>query len=408
MCILISCWGTIGEVMPFAWLTRDLARQDHQVHVCGPAPFGELFEHAASYTALPPSLDTHISFHSTLARMFSPQSGWETMVAEMIDPFVVTQFETVASRIASNKIEAAFTSWTTPAAALAGETCGIPVWRCYLYPMALFQADDIPVFPRWKRCTGEAACRNANLAASIHRHFRRLSPNLNKVAADLGYAEEEQGMFPLQRHPGNGLALFPGRLLRLPDPGIRHLANHWSSREHKLTRELERFLSEGDPPIVVSLGSLVAWSRPRLFDQTIRACLDAGERVVGIVGDGKDTKHPVSSVLLVEGVPPAALARYSKAIVHHGGINTTLETLANGKPSLCLPQALDQLDNAARLSWLGVGKWIKPSEQECPVIAKALGELSDDARYQETAARWAEERYLECGLSTSEIGVGLS
>ena len=45
-----------------------------------------------------------------------------------------------------------------------------------------------------------------------------------------------------------------------------------------------------------------------------------------------------------------------RAIVHHGGIGTTSQSLAAGIPQLIMPMAFDQFDNARRVEQLGCGK----------------------------------------------------
>lgn len=375
--------------------------------MCGPAGFRDSFADAAqSYTALTPNLDTHVSGHPALARMFSPQAGWETLISEMIDPFVEENLGIVADCVAARGIEAAFTSWITPAAALACERRAVSMCRCYLYPAALFQAVDPPVFSRWLRTATSSACRENDVRRfreRVHRHYTSLSPNLNHAAADTGYAESERGLFPLRRRQGKHLAFFAARLFRRPEPDVLHLANHWSHRPGALSPDVERFIDKGPPPVVVSLGSRVALAKHSLFDESVRACLDCCERVIGVVGSlGSGVKHPSVNVLLEEGTPPSTLAPYAKALIHHGGIGTTQETLACGKPALCLPQGLDQADNAARLERLGVGTWIRPSAQARSPIAEKLQMLLDDTALAERARRWSDKRYLEQGLSASD------
>jgi len=407
MRILISCWGTVGEVLPFVWFSRALAAEGHAVHVCGPERFRDGFaDTSTSYTVLMPDLDTHVAGRAALARMFSPSVGWETLVAEMIDPFVDENLATVATCIGTHGIEAAFASWITPAVALAGERSGIPVCRCYLYPAALFQAADPPVFPRWLKTATSRSFLGSDIAAlrqAVYRHFSSLSPNTNRAAAALGYAEEERGLFPLRRRPGRHLAFFPARLLQSPEPDVLHLANTWSRRPGRLPPDVADFLDDGPPPVVVSLGSRVALARHGVFDHALRACLDCGERAIGIVGAiGSDGKRPVPNVLLEEGTPPSTLAPRAKAVIHHGGIGTTQETLAAGKPTLCLPQGLDQPDNAVRLERLGVGAWLRPPAHTCPEITAKLGPLLGDDALAERARRWADERYFEEGLSAAQ------
>ena len=46
-------------------------------------------------------------------------------------------------------------------------------------------------------------------------------------------------------------------------------------------------------------------------------------------------------------------------VIHHGGLNTTAETLRAGVPALVIPHAHDQFDNAIRTEHLGVSKRLR-------------------------------------------------
>ncbi|MEZ6091049.1 MAG: glycosyltransferase [Pirellulaceae bacterium] len=55
-------------------------------------------------------------------------------------------------------------------------------------------------------------------------------------------------------------------------------------------------------------------------------------------------------------LPFRTALRHCQAIVHHGGIGTTSQSLAAGIPQLLIPMAFDQFDNARRVEKLGCGK----------------------------------------------------
>lgn len=66
-------------------------------------------------------------------------------------------------------------------------------------------------------------------------------------------------------------------------------------------------------------------------------------------------------------------------VVHHGGNNTTTETLAWGKPAIVLPLFLDQFDNATRVAETGYGIRLNPfTVSESGLLDAVEGILSDE------------------------------
>ena len=73
------------------------------------------------------------------------------------------------------------------------------------------------------------------------------------------------------------------------------------------------------------------------------------------------------------------------AVVTHGGLGTTLRSLAHGTPLLLLPLGRDQQFNAGRVVELGAGICL-PVEASPREIVSALLELLAQPRFREAAA----------------------
>ena len=73
------------------------------------------------------------------------------------------------------------------------------------------------------------------------------------------------------------------------------------------------------------------------------------------------------------------------AIVHQGGIGTTAQALASGHPSLVVPFAHDQFDNAERVARLGVGRALYRSKYNAKTAESVLGKLLGDKSIAEAA-----------------------
>jgi UDP:flavonoid glycosyltransferase YjiC (YdhE family) len=74
-------------------------------------------------------------------------------------------------------------------------------------------------------------------------------------------------------------------------------------------------------------------------------------------------------------------------VVHHGGVGTTAQGLRSGRPTVIVPFAHDQFDNAARCERLGVSRTLGRGKVTEANLAKALKGLLAD----EIAVRGAAE-----------------
>jgi UDP:flavonoid glycosyltransferase YjiC (YdhE family) len=102
-------------------------------------------------------------------------------------------------------------------------------------------------------------------------------------------------------------------------------------------------------------------------------------------------------ILAVDYAPHAALFPRALAIVHQGGAGTLHQALAAGRPTLVVPHAHDQPDNAHRVARAGVSLTVYPQRYTAGNVEKALATLVNDEVY----ARRARE---VAGVVTSERG----
>ncbi len=100
-------------------------------------------------------------------------------------------------------------------------------------------------------------------------------------------------------------------------------------------------------------------------------------------------------VICVESAPHQLLFPLASAIVHQGGIGTTAQALRAGKPTLIVPHANDQPDNASRVERLGMARILSPRRYRAARVARELKLLLDEPRYgqhaQAVAAQVREE-----------------
>ena len=93
--------------------------------------------------------------------------------------------------------------------------------------------------------------------------------------------------------------------------------------------------------------------------------------------------------VVVHFAPQLKLLEAADLVITHAGMNTTIESLAQGKPMLALPVTNDQPGVAARIVRSGCGLMIPIARVSAPRIRATLQAILDDPRFRENAQRMA-------------------
>jgi sterol 3beta-glucosyltransferase/vancomycin aglycone glucosyltransferase len=116
-----------------------------------------------------------------------------------------------------------------------------------------------------------------------------------------------------------------------------------------LPADVEAFLADGEPPVVVTFGSMSGTELPAV-DASVELLVATGHRIVIDSAPGS----PRRGVIGVAAVDHRALFPRASVVVHHGGAGTTHTACAAGVPSVVLPHVGDQRYWADRLHRIGV------------------------------------------------------
>ncbi len=176
----------------------------------------------------------------------------------------------------------------------------------------------------------------------------------------------------------------------------------YDSEGGRLPAGLRRFLDQGEPPIVFTLGSsaTLASQALRFYGASVDAARRLGKRAVMLVGpsgfEPSGAPGDVAACHVERFVSLAALFPHALAVVHHGGAGTLHHGLQAGRPALIVPFAFDQADHALRAERMGIARVLFPAHYTATRVADTLGSLLDDAalgaRAREVAERVAEDR----------------
>jgi MGT family glycosyltransferase len=141
----------------------------------------------------------------------------------------------------------------------------------------------------------------------------------------------------------------------------------------------------GAPLVYVSLGTFFNYVRG-VYDAAIDG-LD-GEHVEVVISTGRGPISPAdlgplpANISAREYVSGRDLLARAAVTITHCGANSVHEALMAGVPMVCLPQAADQLEWAARIARLGAGQIIEPTPD---AIRAAVRQLIEDPRARERA-----------------------
>jgi rhamnosyltransferase subunit B len=232
-----------------------------------------------------------------------------------------------------------------------------------------------------------------------------IAPTLNPLRASIGLAPMRR-IFRWWLSPELVIGMFPAWYGPLQDdwPPQLKLAGFPLYDGHpatELSADLVEFLKSGPPPIAFTFGTGMMHAAS-YFRAAIEACgrLDRRGLLLTKYRDQLPTDLPAGT-RHVDYAPFSKLFPRCAAIVHHGGVGTTVKAFAAGVPQLVIPFAYDQIDNATRAKRLGAGDWLKPRRAIPERLARALVPLLEPAakeRCQHLAAKMQTE---SCALAAA-------
>jgi UDP:flavonoid glycosyltransferase YjiC (YdhE family) len=103
-------------------------------------------------------------------------------------------------------------------------------------------------------------------------------------------------------------------------------------------------------------------------------------------------------MMALDYAPFSRLFPRAAAVVHAGGVGTTALALRAGRPTLIVPFAQDQFDNAARAARRGLARALPRSAYTPARVAAELGRLLGDPAYARRAQAVREKILQDDGV----------
>lgn len=160
---------------------------------------------------------------------------------------------------------------------------------------------------------------------------------------------------------------------------------HWPN----VPNEIANLFSLDQKPLVVGLGSGVSLNADAIYNNTIRACKHLNRPCLLVGKDLSRYTDIARNIIAVDFAPYGWVFPRSAAVIHHGGLNTTAETLRAGIPSLVIPHGYDQFDNAIRAELMGVSENINLGKVASKKFTNKLKEILSNKEMHKNAAEIA-------------------
>lgn len=395
--------GSGGDVHPYLGIGRELKTRGHEVIVIVNGAFKRAVEREGlGFVAFGSEDDYHAITENP--DLWHPHKGLRLVMSRIAEE-LPTAFELIES--VYEKGRTVLVGHTLAFATRAFEEMhGAPAATVHLAPSVFRSELAQPAiapgvsFNRLPRAVKRLLWRAADRVVIDPI----VAPILNEWRASLGLPPVSRLFHSWIHSPRRVIALFPDWFApRQPDwPQQLRLAGFPlfdDPGEAELDPEVDRWLNEGDAPIVFTPGTANRHAGA-FFRAAAGALSRLGRR--GLFLTKFDEHLPeldAARVRHVSYVPFSRVLPRCAAIVHHGGIGTLAQGLAAGIPQLVMPMGFDQPDNADRLVRLGVGSWLTPRRFTGARVAGALSRLLESGKVAATSRVVSERLAKEDGVA---------
>jgi UDP:flavonoid glycosyltransferase YjiC (YdhE family) len=409
--VVFTTFGSLGDLHPYIAIALGMQARGHEASIATSAFYRPKVEALGiGFRAVRPDLGELQANPDLVRRLMDRRKGSEVVICELMMPVLRESYEdTLAAADGADLLVSQALALT---AAEVAEKKGIAWASTVLQPLGFLSIHDPPVLP-----LAPYLAKVRFLGPWFHRllfsfgrrQVRRWCEPWYRFRAELGLAPTPA--VPLlegQHAPSLVLVLFSKLFADgQPDWPRQALLTGFpffdQDGEVGLHPDLARFLNEGPPPIVFTLGSSAVWDAGAFYEQSAAAARLLGRRAVLLVG--KETANRPArlpdGVVAFDYAPFSELFPRAVAIVHQGGIGTTAQAMRSGRPMLVMPYAHDQPDNAERLVRLGIARTVGRDRYTTARAAAELQHLLDDRAYSQRAQAIGSAIRQEDGVRTA-------
>lgn len=409
MRIVLTTFGTLGDVHPLIAIALEMRRRGHQPVLAVPEIFRAKVEPLGlEFVKVGPTLNPDDP--QQVADLMDIHKGTERTLREVLFPAIRQSYDELLTAVqAGGGADLMLAGELTYQAPVVAEVTGVR-WGSYvLAPLSFFSAYDAPVLPPypWLARLQSAVPASGHVVRRFARWITRdWAEPVYQLRSELGLDRGANVIFEAKHAPRRVLAMF-SPLLGEPQPDwppnteiTGFVFYDGDAGRQELPEEIERFLRSGEAPVVFTLGSAAVLDAGAFYEESAQAALIAGVRAVLLVGtDARNVPQTKSERLCVARYAPySKLFPRASLIVHQGGVGTTAQAMQAGRPMLVMPYSHDQPDNARRVRRLGVAGVIRRQEYTAERAARRIRRILGHPRFAVRAAEVGEQMRREHGL----------
>ncbi len=417
--IVLTTWGSLGDLHPFLALALELQRRGHTAVVATLAAWRDNVERAGiEFRPIRPNVTPGDPASREIVRkILDARGGPEYLFTQVFAPHIRDAYLDTLDAVKGADL---LVSHQLPhIASIVVERTGIKWVSGVLAPFGFLSAYDPPTPPQapgLRRLLAVHPVAGRLFTAIARRVTDRWMRPVYRLRAELGLPRGGHPLFEGQHSPTTVLALF-SRLLgdKQPDYPAQSVVTGFPFYDAAPSRPIDpallAFLEGGEPPIVFTLGSSAVWIADDFYPVSIAAVRALGRRALLLVGEHADTLRAQvpDSIGVFDYAPHGVVMPYASAVVHQGGVGTTGQALRAGRPTLVVPFGQDQPDNARRVVRLGVGRTIRRGRYRVDRLVRELSELSAPAyaeRARAVGLQVSAERGVERAVDEIEKALG--
>jgi rhamnosyltransferase subunit B len=372
--VVISTAGSAGDLNPFIALGLTLKERGFEPLIASQDEFrGKVEAEGLTFHALRPGVEDvkgelGLDVQTIFRRATNGSSGLAFLVRRIAMPFLRRAYEDMMS--ATEGASMVVTHPSAFAARLAADKRGLPWISAVLAPFTVMSAYDPPVL---STAPGLATLRELTgarfdmaLLALIKRFADPWTAPFRSLRSELGLPPVANPLFEGQFSPYATLAMYSKWLGELqPDyptnceiTGFAFYDSQ-SGGKAELPEGLKRFLAEGPPPLVFTLGTAVVMEPGDFYRRSLQTARKLGKRAVLVGASGQHRElglhfgeHLPKSAYAVQYVPHSLVFPHAEAIIHHGGVGTTAQALRS-----CRTPAISPTTPPAWSVWAWRGPW---------------------------------------------------
>ena len=346
MRVLLTAWGSRGDVEPLAGLAVGLRGLGADVRVCAPpdADFAALLERVGvPLVPLGPSVRSVVT-------------GERPDAFRLAAELVAARFDTLTA--AAEGCDALLATGLMPAGARdVAEKLGIHYVLACFHLLGLPSRHRPPLARPGTPSPQDETDKRVLWKQDAQRVNGLYGEALNRHRAAIGLPPVDN----VRDHVLTDQPWLAADATLCPSQGMTDLdvvqTGAWIVPDDRpLPHELEAFLDGGTPPVYVGFGSMAAHTPTDIARVAIEASRAQGRRVLLARGwAGLAPIDDADDCFVVGEVNQQSLFRRVAAVVHHGGAGTTTTAARAGAPQVIVPQIADQPYWATRVAKLGIG-----------------------------------------------------